>query len=265
MIKIKSILKRIFLVAKSIFFLNHDNSYFLSRLNFFRLKHKVLRAEKNDFSFFNLHYNNSLALGPLQKDEAIFLHSLVRCINPKNVVEFGFNKGHSAFAILSALNIQSKFLTIDNNPDCKKIFDDRFKRRFLNSDLFIKDMTMVDFGLKFQLQSIDFVFFDAVHDFELNLKTYKNLKPYLSNECIIIIHDTGLWNLDFMTEIHYDILPKIKSKKIDEKLIAHQIDERKFANFLVQNEEYNTFHVHSITTLRHGITILHRQEKLLIL
>ncbi len=258
--KIKLIVKKVILLIKSVIFLNHDNSNFNSLWNLIRIKHKVFKKEKDDLSFFNLHYNNSLALGPLQKDEAMFVYSLIKCIQPSNAIEFGFNKGHSAFAILSALKSDAKFLTIDINDKCKKIFDSRFKNNFKNAQIIIGDMTKVDFSPSFSLKSVEFVFFDALHDLDLNIITFNNLKPYLSSNCILLIHDTGLWSKKFMHDVHWEILPAIKSKNLNENLIAHQIDERKFANYLIEEEGFKAFHIHSVNILRHGLSILHMQE-----
>ena len=246
------------------FYLNHDNSLFFSKWNFFRLKHKVLKKEKKDLSFFNYHYNNSIACGPLQKDEAVFLFGLISCIKPKCILELGFHKGHSALALLNALDSDSAFTTIDIDPNCLKIFAEKFSNRFKNARMIINDMSVVNFNSFFRSNEIDFVFFDAVHDLELNIKTYLNLKPYLTSDCIIVIHDTGLWFEKYMEEVHYSVLKNIKSKKVLEDAFAHQLDERLFVNYLVSKEQYNTFHIHSKNTIRHGITCLHKQNEILL-
>jgi hypothetical protein len=124
-------------------------------------------------------------------------------------------------------------------------------------------MSKINFGDYFSTGEIQFVFFDAVHDFTINLATYENLKKFMSSDNIIVIHDTGLWNYKHMTDKHHRILKNIKHKKIGNDLYAHQIDERKFSNYLVENEGYKVLHIHSQTTLRHGLSILHKQINIL--
>src|SRR4051812_11393142 len=63
--------------------------------------------------------------GPLQRDEALFLHALIRVIRPRTIVELGFYHGHSAFNFLRALDTDARLYSFDIDPACQD-----FVRRF---------------------------------------------------------------------------------------------------------------------------------------
>ena len=48
----------------------------------------------------HLTFYDELSWGPVQRDEALVLYSLVRAIRPQTVVEIGFLRGDSAFNFL---------------------------------------------------------------------------------------------------------------------------------------------------------------------
>ena len=78
---------------RSGFFRNLANLiYWLTHYkNGFGIGHLVLMREED-------------ANGPIQRDEALFLFAIIRVVRPKNIVEFGFHGGRSAFNFLCALS-----------------------------------------------------------------------------------------------------------------------------------------------------------------
>ena len=139
-----------------------------------------------------LSYRENDAIGPLQRDEAIALFGIVRTLRPRIVVEFGFFHGHSAFNFLNALSQDAKLFSYDIDVDsCRRArrefdFDPRFTF-FAKSQT---DFEVADIGG----EEIDFVFFDAAHELNLNQETFRRILPHLAKEGMIAIHDTGLWN-----------------------------------------------------------------------
>ena len=247
---------------KSNLILKSNNHDYNNWLNYFKIKNKSLKDDKYNFNFFNYHYTNSDALGPLQKDEAIFLYSIIKCVCPRIVVEFGFHKGHSAFAIANALDQNSLFITCDISHESEKIFKKHFKNyKFIK--FILEDMSKINFRSIITEKKIDLVFFDAVHDFEINKTAFININEFLLDDSLIIIHDTGLWKKEMMNLNQEKALRTINHKYLGPDLIAHQIDERKFSNYLVSEHNFNPLHIHTLNKIRHGLTILQKGKGLL--
>jgi predicted O-methyltransferase YrrM len=127
--------------------------------------------------------------GPLQRDEALLLHGLIRVIRPRTVVEFGFLRGHSAFNFLRALDQESRLYSSDIEPEAKARADEilghdsRFRFRLRSQT----EITADDVDGRM----IDFVFLNASHDFALNQVTFGRLLPILWPSAILAVHDTG--------------------------------------------------------------------------
>jgi len=58
-------------------------------------------------------YREEDAIGPLQRDEALFLNGLIRVLRPQLLVEFGFSTGHSAYNFLQAMDGQGELYSYD--------------------------------------------------------------------------------------------------------------------------------------------------------
>ena len=218
---------------------------------FFRLFRPVVKTPK-ELKLLNQLYSNDV-IGPLQKDEAFLLHGIIRTLQPKTIVEFGFHRGFSAFSMLSALNKSSLFVTFDTNPYSKNTFDKYFSQ-YPNTKFYLKGQE--EFSIDdVNGRSIDLVFMDASHNLDLNKQTFNKIRSSLSKNAIILIHDTGLWKKEFIHK-----LPKAELEAIEiielEGGIAHQLDERKFVNWLIDQEPtWNVVHFHSDNTLRHGLSM----------
>lgn len=200
--------------------------------------------------------------GPIQSDEALQLFSLVKVIRPKIIVEFGFLEGHSSRNFIKAMSNDCKLYSYDIKDIAKEasksINDKRFKFIFKNQQDFEKQD--IDNNL------IDLLFMDAGHKFDISVKTFEKVKGSLNNNSIVVIHDTGSWNTDFLDSSYCKNggLKETKSRYyIDEKEFVHRAEERKFVNYLKDKfPEFNQIHLHSLNTLRHGMTLLQKNEKL---
>ncbi len=206
-------------------------------------------------------YREDDAIGPLQRDEAIALFGIIRTIRPKVVVEFGFFHGHSAFNFLQALPGDSRLYSYDIDAESIKRaktefnFDQRFA--FIG-----KSQTDFDPG-DIENQAIDFVFFDAAHELELNIQTFQRIIACLAPEGMIAIHDTGLWHRSHFAPIHETFTRECRGEWKDEDFYAHQPGERAFIDWiLLEYQDFSAIHFHTPRTLRHGFSLLQRKRSL---
>jgi predicted O-methyltransferase YrrM len=206
-------------------------------------------------------YRENDAIGPLQRDEAIALFGIIRTLRPKIVVEFGFFHGHSAFNFLQALPTDGQLYSYDIDEDSirRARTEFQFDRRFTFIGKSQNDFDPVDV----QNQKIDFVFFDAAHELDLNKDTFQRLLPHLSAEATLAVHDTGLWNREHFAPIHHTFTRDHPGVWQNENLYAHQPGERAFIDWILANHpEFTAIHLHSTRTLRHGFSLLQRRRQL---
>lgn len=206
-------------------------------------------------------YRENDAIGPLQRDEAVALFGIIRTLRPKVVVEFGFFHGHSAFNFLRALPAESLLFSYDIDAESRvraeQEFD--FDSRFTFLAKSQTDFAPEDIGHR----KIDFVFFDAAHELDLNIATFRRIAPELAPEAMIAVHDTGLWSRKHFAEIHETFTREHQGEWVSEELYAHQPGEREFIDWIVENHpEFGAIHFHSTETLRHGFSVLQKTRKL---
>ena len=84
------------------------------------------RIEPPDVAHLTLSHDNMD--GPVQRDEALLLHALLRVLRPKTVVEIGFFRGQSAFNFLRALDGEARLYSFDIKPACLNVAERRFGR-----------------------------------------------------------------------------------------------------------------------------------------
>ncbi len=208
-----------------------------------------------------LSYRENDAIGPLQRDEAIALFGMIRSLRPKVVVEFGFFHGHSAFNFLQALPGDGRLYSYDIDPDSIKRArtEFNFDRRFTFIGKSQTDFDPEDIGS----QEIDFAFFDAAHELDLNIETFNRIVPHLAAEAMVAIHDTGLWHRDHFAPIHETFTREYPGVWKDGDLYAHQPGERAFIDWIVaEHPGFSAIHFHSTRTLRHGFSLLQRKRPL---
>lgn len=208
-----------------------------------------------------LSYRENDAIGPLQRDEAIALFGIIRTLRPKVVVEFGFFHGHSAFNFLQALSADARLYSYDIDADSIRRAKTEFKfdRRFTFIGKSQTDFDAEDIGNR----EIDFAFFDAAHELELNIATFNRIVPHLAAEAMIAIHDTGLWHRKHFAPIHETFTREHPGVWQDGDLYAHQPGERAFIDWIVgEYPGFSAIHFHSTRTLRHGFTLLQRKRPL---
>jgi len=208
-----------------------------------------------------LSYREDDAIGPLQRDEAMALFGIIRTLRPKVVVEFGFFHGHSAYNFLQALPADGQLYSYDIDEDSIRRAGKEFgfDRRFT---FVAKSQTAFE-ACDVGGQPIDFVFFDAAHELELNIETFTRLVAHLAPEAMIAIHDTGLWQRGHFAPIHTTFVSEYPGEWVSEELYAHQPGERAFVDWIVAGPHgFAAIHLHSTRTLRHGFSLLQRQRAL---
>ncbi len=206
-------------------------------------------------------YDEESASGPLQRDEALLMHALVRVLRPKVVVEFGFLAGHSAMNFLTAVPSSTRFYSFDIDPACattaRRFFGNRPNFRFICKSQTEITAADVDGG------PIDFCFLDASHDLELNRATFERLLPLLSSDAVVVVHDTGTWKPQHMRPVHRELAEAEPGWWVDHDEYAHQPEERQFVNWIRETHpEFAQLHLHTHATVRHGITMLQRSRAL---
>jgi hypothetical protein len=108
-------------------------------------------------------------------------------------------------------------------------------------------------------REIDFAFFDASHDLEINQRTFAGIESLLARRAIIAVHDTGAWSAE---SVQLSLKAGIYSREnpshwVSPDEFAHRPDERRFVNWVAETRpDFNQIHLHSATTLRHGLTLL---------
>ncbi len=215
-----------------------------------------LRAKRYDLAHLALVPEED-AYGPLQRDEALLLYGLVRTTRPAVIVEMGFFIGDSALNFLQALPPTSRvhsFDIADHATGYAAMFPHpNFTYHRKSQD----EITPGDVGHA----SVDLVFLDASHDLELNRRTFERLQEVVSDDAIIVVHDTGTWHPSMI--YHQDWAARYPERRVSDQEYLHEPDERAFVNWVRETyPEYAQIHLHTTRVLRHGLTLLQRSRRL---
>ncbi|HEX8054576.1 MAG TPA: class I SAM-dependent methyltransferase [Thermoleophilaceae bacterium] len=216
----------------------------------------LLRREGPDLA--HLAFYEEIAEGPVQRDEALFLHALIRVVRPQTVVELGFLRGHSTFNFLRALDPGARVYSFDIDPACEDFARERFSHdpRLTYRTKSQDELTPGDVDGR----SAEFVFIDAAHELSLNQATFERLLPLLAPDAIVAIHDTGTVPRRFVAPDHFT--QGIPQRWVGDA-VEHQPDERAFVNWiLAAHPEFAQLHLHSRHALRWGLTLLQRSAPL---
>ena len=206
-------------------------------------------------------YREENVLGDLQRDEALFLFALARVLRPRTVVEFGFLRGHSTFNLLQSVSPDCNVFSYDIEPSSQEIAKSQFAR-FPNFHFILKSQT--DFSRDdINRAVVDLCFLDASHDFELNKVTFTKLIESVSDESVIVVHDTGTWAKSFFKPLNQSYAVNNPEGWLGESEFQHCRGERQFVNWVLDlHPEFQEIHLHSTRTLRNGFTMLQRRHKL---
>jgi predicted O-methyltransferase YrrM len=181
-------------------------------------------------------------IGPIGRADAEVLGSIAEYFHKPRVLEIGSQFGHSA-ALWVAAGC-SRLVCVD----CQITKELRHTLGLCPFAELVQ-ANQQDFRTE---EEFDIIFLDASHDPSLNAKTICNLQGNLAQGGVLIVHDTGVWATEHMTEAHkafhgYD-LPEGK---------AHQPGEMFFVEWMKKNG-WNCVSLGSKKALRHGLTICQR-------
>lgn len=178
------------------------------------------------------HISHMIELGPIQDCDVLLLQAVIKMTCPINLVELGYLNGYSTKKILEVMRPDAKLTSYDSTVTGSNIIDSRFT---------FKNQSQTEVNE----QDIDFIFFDASHDLEINKETFNRLN--LSENAIIAVHDTGLWNEMVLDTGGYWV----------GNGYAHRPDEREFVKWL-KEKGYNAINFHTLKETRHGMTLLQK-------
>jgi hypothetical protein len=180
------------------------------------------------------------ALGPVQRDEAIMLYGIARSVRPQVVLEFGSCLGYSTRVWLQAGVPKVYAVDAMIMPPIDEMVKE-FAPRLTSMEM---DMRKYEPSMT---GPVDFVFFDAGHDFEVNRMVFEKLAP---RPAMIAVHDTGTWAKDHLKPLH-----KKHGGVETPEGIMHQPGEVKFADWLEKTVGLRRMDFHSKHTLRHGVSL----------
>jgi predicted O-methyltransferase YrrM len=227
----------------------------------------LIRDERSPLDFSHILSFREQQIGPVHRDEALFLFGLTRILRPQTIVEFGFMTGHSAFNFLVAGGPECRVFSYDITDRSEGIAR-RCLGRFKNFRFIKKSQS--DFSPSdIENRKIDLCFLDASHDLSFNLRTFKLVQPHLAEAAIIAVHDTGVWHRKFFKDEHRAFVNspagKATGQWIDTDQYQQAVSERLFVNALLRTcQDFSQIHFHSVHTLRNGITLLQKRRPLAV-
>ncbi|HEV2768560.1 MAG TPA: class I SAM-dependent methyltransferase [Solirubrobacteraceae bacterium] len=219
-----------------------------------------LRAKRYDLAHLAF-IPEETAIGPLQRDEALVLHGIVRTIRPAVIVEFGFLMGDSALNFLQALPPDSRVHSFDISEEAAAIARGFPHPNFTFHRKSQDQITAADV----EFAPIDLVFLDASHDLDINRATFDRVEALLADDAIVVVHDTGAWPAHLVAGMppHARFAAQTPEGWVTADEFVHQPDERAFVNWLRDvHPEFAQIHLHSSRVIRHGLTVLQRSRRL---
>jgi predicted O-methyltransferase YrrM len=214
------------------------------------------RREAPDLA--HLTFYDEMPWGPVQRDEALVLHALVRALRPETVVEVGFLAGDSAFNFLLALDPDARLYSFDVDPACAEVARHRFGHdpRLVFRTRSQERLAPEDIDGRLA----DFVFLDAAHELALNQATFEALLELMTPAAMVAVHDTGTIARHLVPAGHWTL--DVTERWVGDEY-EHQPGERAFVNWVLESHpEFAQVHLHSQRAFRHGLTLLQRSAPL---
>lgn len=197
-----------------------------------------------------LHTFDETTLGPVQKDEALFLYGLCKMVRPQIVLEVGCLLGKSLEVWINA-GVPYIYAV-----DCR--ISDQVKH--LQTGRGTNGMVCIEQDMKDPIDFVrgfpDLVFVDASHNFEDNIQLVKNLVNVLPSGALIIFHDTGHVKDELLTQDARNYIGGDQSKWNEElQAWALEPDEKKTADWIGQNTNWKRIDFWTTEVARYGMTI----------
>jgi hypothetical protein len=191
------------------------------------------------------------AMGPVQQSEALLLYALTVVVRPKLVLELGSQHGQSTRCFLEAGAERVIAVDIAITPELRRLTVDF-------AALKIVPGSQESFSLEcLNDMSIDLLFIDASHNFELDCRTFQRLQSHFSPGATIVVHDTGQWAKRFMRQHHFDHVARF-GKDLGDTCV-HQPDVMRFVSWL-KDQGMDCISLASENCLRHGLSLFQFPE-----
>jgi len=199
------------------------------------------------------------AVGPVQREEALLLYGLVRVLRPAVVVDIGFSRGRSALNFLLAMPPSSRLYSFDITDEAERLALSDFGqypnftfRRKSQDEITAADLDFLP---------ADLVLLDASHQLETQVRTFEALEGLLTEDAVLIVHDTGLWARPCFRLRHEQIALTNVDNWVSDSEYQHRPEEREFVNWIRETHpEFGRLHLESNRALRHGMTLFQRQR-----
>ncbi len=128
----------------------------------------------------------------------VLLFRLVRELKPRHVLELGTNLGVSACYIRAAMDLnenEGRLVTIEGDPTLASMAKENLARVSSgNVDVMIGKFQDILPSALDSLGSVDLVFIDGHHEEEPTYRYYHMIKPYATNDIVMIFDDIYLWS-----------------------------------------------------------------------
>jgi predicted O-methyltransferase YrrM len=186
------------------------------------------------------------AIGPMGEADAYLLDAICRYIKPRIAIEYGGLLGHSLAVMAPHCGL---VISVDDNAG--EALQEAAKKAG-NAEVVKGKMEEYDPVYDGVKPEVDLVFFDASHLYKDNVAAYENVKPVLSPEALILVHDTGDWYKG-------ELPPQWEAWK--ERRAEYLVHDRQFVEYLREKEGYRDVTFSSTRNLRHGITVLKGEGK----
>ena len=154
-----------------------------------------VKPEKSDYRHVSEIYRRSA----IPHVWGAFLYHLSRSVKPQNVLELGTNLGMSALYFQAALrcaeNLQSggHLYTIEGDPTLAGMAERRLRATGSNTTVINGTFEESLPAVCKMARKFDLVFIDGHHDENAAIHYVEMIRPYLSNNAIIILDDTEPW------------------------------------------------------------------------
>lgn len=203
---------------------------------------------------------NDYTLGPVQQDEALFLHGLARMIRPQCVLEIGCLIGQSLRVWLNAGVKNIYCIDAVISEELKQIQEEwSTKKDGAILHFYERDMKkQIDFFFGVP----DFVFIDASHRLEDNQAAVQWIAPHLKPGAIIAFHDTGHWADKDMTPDRQQFIDQFGGYYSEElQAWVHHPGEKETITWMSKAYKWHRLDLWATATARYGITLFQVPNK----
>ncbi|WP_321777265.1 class I SAM-dependent methyltransferase [Sulfurimonas sp.] len=126
----------------------------------------------------------------LKNDFAHLIYAIIKKHQPATILELGTCCGFSSIYMSKALKNEGTIHTIEGSPQTAQIAQKNFKDiDALNIKSYVGRFSDVLPNILPNIKSIDFAFIDGHHDRDATLEYFKNIKPFLSENAIVLFDD----------------------------------------------------------------------------